>query len=75
MTANQLYFTNSNSTALSGSIVLVIENSQSATENVEVVMYLSLMRSFNFSAEILSIDSNFDGALSSLSLYHFILCI
>ena len=68
MTIDQLSFTNSSSSASSGPTVRVIENSQLATENIDVGMYPSLMGTFNFLSLFFSIDSTFGGALSSSSL-------
>ena len=52
-------------------MVLVIENFQLTIENVGVRMYLLLMGTFKFLAPILSIGSNSNGTLSSLSLVPF----
>ena len=55
-------------------MVLVIDNSQLATENVGVGMYLLVMGTFEFLAPILSIDSTF-GAISCRVQSHFVLRI
>ena len=63
----QQSFDNSISLASSGSTILVIDNSQSPTENVGVGMYPSLMGSLNISALVLTIGSTLGSESSSLS--------
>ena len=52
MTIDQLSFEYASPNAFVGPLILVVDNSQSKTENIDVGMYLSLMGTFDFMAPI-----------------------
>ena len=58
ITIDKKYFQNLSVKASSGASILIIDHSQSATENVGVGMYHSLMGTFNCLALILMIGSS-----------------
>ena len=67
VTIDQLSFDNSSSSTPSGHTVPAIDNSQSTTENVGIIIYLSLMGNFNILAQIIAISSTPGGGSSPLS--------
>ena len=67
MTVNQRSFDNSSSKYLSGASILIINHSQSATENIGVGMYPSLMGTFSCVAPVIMIGSSLVKASMSLS--------
>ena len=72
VTVHKRSFDNSSSKASAGASISVIDHSQSATENIRVGMYPSLMGNFSFVAPILMTGSNLAKDSMSLSLVPFL---